>query len=136
MAASKLVSKDVWEETLNRLFHASDDEFETAWGTIWAPELEGTFEGVTYDSDGVKALVRRLRSTVSKDAKNPVKVHYLLRDGNTFAERHSAKAALNDGREMNCAVYVFGELNDDGLIRKFDEAVFMAGANPLKDATE
>ena len=135
MSSSKLASKESWEQTLNDIFNVSDDDFDAFFNSIWGPEIEATIDGTTYDYASLNIHLRRLRDAVGP-GEDRIKVVYLLRDGNTFAERHSATAILKDGRETRSHGYVFGELNSEGLIRKFDEAVIIDGAHPFKDKPE
>lgn len=135
MSSSKLASKETWEKTLNDLFNVEDGDFDAFFNSIWAPDAEVTIDGTAYDHTGLNAHLKRLREAVGP-GEDRIKVVYLLRDGNTFAERHSAAAVLKDGGEMKSHGYVFGELNDEGLIRRFDEAVVIDGTNPFKVAAE
>jgi len=135
MSSSKLASQETWQKTLNDIFDVSDDDFDNLFNSIWAPEIEATIDGITLDHTNLSAHLKRLRDAVGP-GDDRIKVIYLFRDGERFASRHSASATLKDGRETRTQGYVFGELNSKGLIRKFDEAVIIDGAHPLKDAAE
>lgn len=67
-------------------------------------------------------------------ASAEVTVHEELVDGSTYAERHTVNAVNRDGERWSVEVYVFGELTEDGRLRRVEEVVLpLAGTERIAD---
>ncbi len=54
-------------------------------------------------------------------ADGTVKVSEAVREGNRIADRHEVAVTKRDGTASRIEVYLFGELADDGRLRRVDE---------------
>jgi hypothetical protein len=130
MAGSIFASQATYEKALNDTFSASDEEFDVLFKTMWSANIEATIDGHSWTYEGFYNHIKKLRS-VMENAE--VKVLTFLRDGNKFADRHTGDATMKDGQKSHVDAYCFGEIGADGRITKFEEAIILKGAHPLKD---
>ena len=122
MSNSVLASLETYEKILNDSFSADDAQFDVIFKSMWARDIEATVDGKSSGYDEVYKSLTGLRSMV---ASAEVKVLSLFRDGNKYAERHLTQAVMKDGSRSRADAYVFGELDEDGRIRKFSEALIL-----------
>jgi hypothetical protein len=120
MPGSVLASKEAYEKHLNDSFAVGDEEFDNLFKAAFSPELEMIFGGQPRNFDDMYNSLKGLRTRI---ASSKVKVLYFLRDGNIFAERHSVESTGKDGKITIVEAYCFGEADEQGRIRKVDEAV-------------
>lgn len=74
--------------------------------------------GALSGRDGFAAHIRALRAVA---AEGIVKVSEAVREGDRIADRHEVTVTTRDGTTSRIEVYLFGELADDGRLRRVDE---------------
>ena len=73
------------------------------------------------------AQIAQVRATLSHGT---IEVHQELRQGTTYAERHTLELATADGSKQRLEVFIFGEYAPDGRFFRLHEAVFSPAAGP------
>ena len=128
-------SKESYQKMINDVFTVSDAEFEALFKATWSPDLEVTIDGKPMNYEAFHSSVKHFRSSI---VSSKLTVTYLLREGNTFAEKHTAEGLMKDGKSSKVEAYCFGELDAQGRIRKMDEAIIVRGdwAHPIKKSED
>jgi len=84
----------------------------------FAPDYRQRADGVELDRASFEAHIRHVRSTVSSAT---VEIMETLQEGNRIADRHLIQATKRDGSVIQVEVHLFGELAQDGRIRRINE---------------
>jgi hypothetical protein len=79
--------------------------------------LERT-DGELVDRAGFIAHIKAVRGSV---LQGQVEVQEVVRDGTRIADRHRVMVTKRDGTVSVLEVYLFGEIADDGGLRRVDE---------------
>ena len=131
MSSPHHTSKETWQKALNNFFEIADEEFDAHYASIWAPDLKAVVGGKEFDFTIFRDHIRHLRASMAPGERGTIRVEYLVCQGTTFATRHTAVSGLKGGKETHLKLYGFGELNEEGQVRVFDQAVILvAGVNP------
>ena len=107
-------------EALRDLLLGPGTDVAGAMDRHFAPAYTHTINGTPSTRAQYAAQVAQVRETLS-DAT--VEVHQELRQGSTYAERHTLDLAMTDGSKQRLEVFIFGEYALDGRFLRLHEAV-------------
>jgi hypothetical protein len=128
---SVLSTSESYEIALNKLFSSNDEEFEVLYQSMWAGDITVRIDGKTQSGSEFYSHLNSMRAAVQSSS---IKLLRFLRDGNQFADRHYAEALMKDGSTTKVDAYAFGEIDEDGRIKRFEEAfILVGGAHPMRD---
>ena len=129
MAAT--TSKAAYQAHANKLFESTIEEFQAHFKATYSADLVALIGGHSFNHDQMLEHLIRMRSMFTSIE---LKVTKFLVDGNEFAERHSGDGVVaKDGSKSHVEAYAFGEIDADGKISVFEEAVIVTGAHPMKE---
>jgi hypothetical protein len=100
---------------------------ETTIDRYFTPDYQQRTDGEVADRDGFAGHIRALRALA---ANGSVKVRAVIREGNRIADHHEVTVTRRDGTPSRVEVYLFGELADDGRLRRVDEVSRVIAGNP------
>jgi hypothetical protein len=86
-----------------------------------SPDYRHCVNGIWSTRADFEALVRQLRQTI---ASGTIRVHEELRQGTTYAERHTLELVMADGDKQNMEAFAIGEYAPDGRFLRLYEATF------------
>jgi predicted SnoaL-like aldol condensation-catalyzing enzyme len=96
----------------------SSHPLEATIDRYFTPDYTQRTEGALSGRDGFVAHIRALRALA---AGGSVKIIEAVREGDRIADRHEVTVTRRDGTTSRIEVYLFGELADDGRLRRVDE---------------
>jgi hypothetical protein len=104
--------------------HEGTHPLEATIDRYFAPDYQQRTDGELVGRDGFASHIRALRAvTVS------VSVLDVVREGNRIADRHEVTVTKRDGTTSRLEVYLFGELAEDGRLRRVDEITRVLDGN-------
>jgi predicted SnoaL-like aldol condensation-catalyzing enzyme len=92
----------------------------------FTPDYTQRTDGAHSDRNGFAAHIRALRAVA---AEGTVKVSEAMREGDRIADRHEVTVTKRDGTTSRIEIYLFGELADDGRLRRVDEITRLVGGD-------
>ena len=84
----------------------------------FTPDYQQRTDGELLDRDGFAAHIRAVRALA---ASGRIEVREAVRQGHRIADRHEVTVTRHDGTTSRIEIYLFGELADDGRLRRVDE---------------
>ncbi|MFT3851717.1 MAG: hypothetical protein QM733_03090 [Ilumatobacteraceae bacterium] len=83
-----------------------------------APDYHQRSDGEEFD---YREFVEHIRAVRGRVARGRVEVLELVQEGRQFADRHVVEVTTRDGSSVRTEVHLFGELAEDGRLRRVDE---------------
>jgi len=105
----------------------ADFPLEATVDRYFTPDYVQRVNGEVLDRATFVAHIRHLRAAA---ARGVVRVLEVVQEGRRFADRHEVHAIKADGGEMRAEVYLFGERDEDGRIRRVDEVTRLLQGAP------
>ncbi|GAB7185109.1 hypothetical protein ATKI12_4940 [Kitasatospora sp. Ki12] len=103
---------------VNDLLFDPDLDLDEALDRHFTPDYRQRTDGVWSDRAGFARHMAKLRSLVRG---GHIEVHDELRDGLSYADRHTVTVVKEDGRTSRIEVYLFARLAPDGRFRRVEE---------------
>lgn len=84
----------------------------------FAPDYRQYTDGEVVDRDGFTAHIAALQA---RTVAGRIEVLEIVRQGNRIADRHEVTVTKRDGTTSRLEIYLFGELAEDGRLRRVNE---------------
>ena len=96
----------------------SDEDPAAVLDRYYADDFEQWNDGMRFDRD---LLIAHARPARKNAVSVEVDVHDVLVVGSRVAARYTMQADMRSGRSLAIDVYLFGQLADDGRLRRIDQ---------------
>ncbi|KAM0257762.1 hypothetical protein ACHAQJ_004213 [Trichoderma viride] len=129
---SPFSSKEAFGAAIEKAFNSPDSELESRILDLYTKDSIITVNRNRMTWDEFLPYIKAIRNrTMSVD----IKPHHFVRDGNMFAERHSAYGHGKDGKETQAEAMLMGELNEEGKVIWLEEIAILSSSADGTNAT-
>lgn len=120
---SPFTNKDTFAAAIHAAFNCPDSDLEGSLLNLYTKQSIITVNQDRMSWDDFVPYIEAIRArTTSVD----IECHHLIRDGNMFAERHTARGMGQDGTITKAEALLLGELNEDGKAIWLEEIAILS----------
>ncbi|TFA97872.1 hypothetical protein CCMA1212_010402 [Trichoderma ghanense] len=108
---SPFANKDTFAAALHAAFNCPDSDLESSLLNLYTRQSLITVNQNPMPWEDFVPYIRDIRARTTSVA---VECHHFIRDGNTFADRHTARGTGRDGTMTKAEALLIGQLNEEG----------------------
>ncbi|KAK1255612.1 hypothetical protein MKX07_007871 [Trichoderma sp. CBMAI-0711] len=109
--SSPFTNKDSFAAAISTAFNCPDSDVETSLLNLYTRD---SIIIVNQNRMSWEKFVPYIEAIRARTMSVDVECHHFIRDGNMFAERHTARGTGKDGTTTEVEAFTMGELNEEG----------------------